>query len=336
MGRIGEIDIADRLAPRLPAWASQLGFGILTALLALLLQSLLAQFVPGAGPFAMGLPAVLLATLFGRWGSGAVAGIVFILTVWFETLPPAGSFAFAVPSDATRVLIAAITFALVIAVAETFRAAVRRAADERDRELAERDLLLEEFDHRVKNNFALVASLLDLQRRRAADPATVAALDTALARVESIARAHRHLYRGAPSSRTTDMAAYLAELCAALSEALFASGGVALSCDAEPIDIPRDRAVSIGLVLNELVTNAAKHAFEGRETGNVRVTFRAHGNGWRLIVADNGKGITPEHATGREGGLGQRLVEGFAKQAGGTVITGSGPQGTTVTVDLAA
>lgn len=336
MGRIGEIDITDRFAPRLPGWATQLGFGTLAAVAALLVQGFLSRLVPGAGPFAMGLPAVLFATLFGRWGSGAVAGLVFVLYVWFEELLPAGSFAFALPSDATRVLIASIAFALVIAVAELFRAAVRRAAAERDRELAERDLLLEEFDHRVKNNFALVASLLDLQRRRAADPATAEALGAALARVESIARAHRHLYRGAPSSRTTDMAGYLAELCSALSEALFAKNGVGLFCDAEAIEIPRDRAVSIGLVLNELVTNAAKHAFEDREAGSVRVTFRAHGEGWRLVVADDGKGILPDKAAGREGGLGQRLVEGFAKQAGGTVTTESGPEGTTVTVDLAA
>ncbi|AJP73794.1 sensor histidine kinase [Sphingomonas hengshuiensis] len=131
-----------------------------------------------------------------------------------------------------------------------------------------------------------------------------------------------------------DIAAYLHELCAALAEALFLRGAIALNCDAEPATMPRDRAVTLGLIVNELVTNAAKHAFTDRETGTITVRFVSAEPGWRLIVADNGTGIPAERAPRPGSGLGQRLIDGFARQAGGTIDTRSGPKGTTVTVLL--
>jgi two-component sensor histidine kinase len=131
------------------------------------------------------------------------------------------------------------------------------------------------------------------------------------------------------------MAAYIHELCAALAEALFLRGPIRLECDAAHAALPRDRAVSLGLIVNELVTNAAKHAFGDREGGAISVRFAAHNAGWRLIVADNGMGMPAEvQSKGRPGGLGQRLIEGFVRQARGTIRAESGGEGTVVTVDL--
>jgi len=212
---------------------------------------------------------------------------------------------------------------------------VRRASAERDREVAERDLFLQEFDHRVKNNFALVASLLDLQRRRAAEAATVEALGDALSRVESIARAHRHLYRGGSTVGEVDIAAYLRELCAALSDSLFLRTSITLLCDSDHAQIARDRAVSIGLVVNELVTNAVKHAFAGREAGEIRVEFRRHDGGYLLTVRDDGIGMNEDTPVAdRQSGLGQRLIDAFARQAGGTLSRDTGPSGTTFRLEL--
>ncbi|MES2445221.1 MAG: histidine kinase dimerization/phosphoacceptor domain -containing protein [Pseudomonadota bacterium] len=336
MGRIGELDLPDRLARFAPAWVVELLFALLMTLAAIAVRAAVDSIAPSAGPFALGYPAVLIATLFGRWRAGLATVVMTILYQWYFTLPPAYTFDLATPADGPRIIVATATYAAMVMIAELFRQAVRRAAAERDRQIAERDLYLEEFDHRVRNNFALVASLLDMQRRRAGDPATGEALAAALSRVESIARAHRHLYRGTGSPGSIDMAAYLHELCAALSEALFLKGAITLSCESDPALIPRDRAVSLGLVLNELVTNAAKHAFAGRDSGAITVAFRAAGEGWRLTVADNGGGM-PEAARprGRDGGLGQRLVEAFVKQAGGTIATESGAEGTVVTVTVA-
>lgn len=337
MGRIGELDLPDRLAPYAPAWVTQLVVGLLCTAFAIALRAVIDSFAPGAGAYALGFPLLVIATLFARWQAGVTTATLNILFAWYFVVPIQNSFVFADPADYTRFIVSIFTSIALLGVAELFRMAVRRAADERDRQIADRDLLLEEFDHRVKNNFALVASLLDMQRRRAGDQATADALAVALNRVESIARAHRHLYRGTATAATVDMATYLGELCAALSEALFLRGAITLACESEHAALPRDRAVSLGLVLNELVTNAAKHAFEGRAAGSIHVSFRASPGGWTLTVTDDGIGLPARKPTkGREGGLGQRLVEAFAKQAGGTITTDSGPEGTKVTVELAA
>jgi two-component sensor histidine kinase len=336
MGRIGELDLPERLAPYAPAWVTQLLFAFLCAAAGIAARVLVDTFAPGAGPFALGYPAVLVAALFARWQSGALAALLTLLHTWYFLLPPVNSFYPKGPGDGSRLLVIVIAYVIMLAVAEIFRRAVRRASAERDRQIAERDLFLEEFDHRVKNNFTLVASLLDIQRRRAGEGETAEALASALARVESIARAHRHLYRGASAPGTVDMATYIHELCTALEEALFLRGAITLMCEAGHAALPRDRAVSIGLILNELVTNAVKHAFGERESGTISVRFSARPGGWRLIVADNGGGMPVGTQKGRPGGLGQRLIEGFVRQARGTIRTESSGEGTVVTVDLEA
>lgn len=335
MTRLAEFDVADRLAPAVPAWLAQAGFGIACSAGFILVRAAIDSVAPTAGPFALGYPAILIGTMFGRWRAGLVAAAVTTLYAWFFLLPVRGSFTLVEATDGPRIAVNAAAYLLTIGFAERFRRAVRDASAERDRQIAERDLFLAEIEHRVKNNFALVASLLELQRRRAPDPATRDALGTALARVDSIARAHRHLYRGGSTDRV-DMRDYLTELCAALAEALSLRGAVTLRCEASPAAMPRDRAVPIGLIVNELVTNAVKHAFDGREQGSIHVRFAPEGSGWRMVVADDGVGMPAETlAYGRDGGLGQRMMDAFARQADGRLYAESGPGGTRYTLELA-
>jgi len=336
MARIGELDLPARLAPAVSPVATQVGFALLCAAAVIAVRGLVDTIAPAAGPYALGYPAVMIATLFARWPAGAITAATTVAYSWYFLLPEFESFAFTNPLDGPRTLVNMSAYALIVVVAELFRRAVRAAVEARNREVAERDLLLAEFEHRVKNNFALVASLLDLQRRRADSPATADALAGAQARVESIARAHRHLYRGGGSPDTIDVRSYLSELCEALAESLFLRAAITLSCSAESAPMPRDRVVSMGLIVNELVTNAVKHAFAGRDVGTIQVAFRGAGDGWILEVRDDGVGMTEEALeNGREGGLGQRLVDAFARQAGGTLETRSNAQGTVVTLTLA-
>ncbi|MEP9358471.1 sensor histidine kinase [Sphingomonas sp. KR3-1] len=339
MGRLGETDLADRLSPSgRHTLLVQVVFALLVTGLTVALRAVIDSISPAAGPFSLGFAAILVATLFGRWQAGVITGVLTLVYSWYFVLPAQNSFLLKNAEDTGRLILAAINYAAVLVIAELFRRAVRRATAERDREIAERDLFLEEFDHRVKNNFTLVAALLDMQRRRAKDAETAEALSSALTRVESIARAHRHLYRGAAVSRgEADMATYLEELCAALAEALFLRGAITLDCVCDHAAIPRDRAVSIGLIVNELVTNAAKHAFAGRETGRIEVRFEAAAPGWKLVVRDDGVGMPDiPKARGKDGGLGQKLIDGFVRQARGTAKTESGLDGTAVTVVLEA
>ena len=333
MARIGELDLPDRLHPAVPRWATQLGVALLCVGAAGVLRLTINLFAPGAAVFALVFPAIMIATLFARWQSGLLAAVIAIAYAFFAVYLPSPSTTQSGPYWTLFAVVFSAT--LTVALAETFRRAVHRATDERDREIADRDLMLSEFEHRVKNNFQIVASMLDIQRRRVSDPAATEALGAAMMRVDSIARAHRHLYRDGQGSEV-NVSDYLTDLCNALSDALLLRGGVTLDCDVDPAPIPRDHAVSIGLVVNELVTNAAKHAFVGRERGAIHVSWkRKPKGGWRLTVADDGVGLPAQPRPRRkDGGLGQRLVEAFAKQAGGTLTTAGDANGTRVTMDV--
>ncbi len=328
MARLGEFDLADRLAPVLPRWVTQICLALVCSGGAGIVRAGLDAIAPGGAPFALLFPAVMMATLFGRWVAGTLTAAATISFAWYYLYPINNSFAFAEPTGAVNVVVIIIAALITVVIGDIFARAVSRATRERDRQIADRDLFLDEFDHRVKNNFTIVAGLLDLQRRRATDPATVEALGAALSRVESIARAHRHLYRGVTPG-LVEMRDYLSDLCDTLADALTLRGGITLDCAVTPGPIERNRAVSIGLVVNELVTNAAKHAFAGREGGTITVTFGTRPGGWQLTVADDGIGVDRGAPPSADGGLGMRLIDAFARQAGGTISIDSGTTGTT-------
>jgi two-component sensor histidine kinase len=219
----------------------------------------------------------------------------------------------------------------MILLLEIFRSAIARANAERDRQIERGQLLLRELDHRVKNNFMSVSSLLELQRHRATDPVVRAELETALNRVQSIATAHRFLYHHDALSDDIDMKHYLSELCAALSTALLRSDRVELRSRIDSVTAPRDRAISIGLIVNELVTNAARHAFPDERSGSISVTLDQQDEGMVLTVEDDGGGIT---GPSRDGSLGQRLIAAFVRDADGELRTESSDAGTKCAVRL--
>ncbi|WP_428410090.1 sensor histidine kinase [Hyphococcus sp.] len=304
-------------------------FGIACTLLVIGARALVDSMALSAGPFSLIYPAILIATLFGRWQAGLVAWGVSLLYAWYFVLPAPGSFAFDVAGDAARTMVNAGASLVIVVFAEIFRRAVREAAAERDKEIKERGLLLREIDHRMRNNFAIVESFLNLQVRTAESDEAKRALAIAAGRMHSFAAAHKTLYReyrGADGASLIDMRTYLADITAHLAQALFPSEQVKLHLDVGETQMPRDKAAAIGLVLNELVTNAAKHAFHGRDDGELAISFDEDGGEWRLTVADNGCGIENGrmdngHAKGEDARekLGAALVEAFAQKAGGVI-----------------
>ena len=245
MATIGELDLPDRLAPRIPRWGTELGVGLLCASSAIVLRALFDGLATGGAPFAFVYPAAILATLFARWRAGAITSVLTIAYGWYYTYPVRQSFHIDAPNGGVTVALIVIGAALTVGIADMFRRIARAASQERDREIADKTLLLAEFDHRMKNNFQIVASILEIQRRRAHGEAADA-LGVALHRVESIGRAHRHLYRGDGQQGVVQMRDYLVDLCDALAEALLPRGAVALHCTCDEAFMPRDRAVSIG------------------------------------------------------------------------------------------
>jgi len=156
MNRLGELDFPDRMATYLPVWASQIVFALFALSAAVAMRLLVQAVWPGAGPFALTFPAILIATLFARWQSGVIALVLLTLGAWYFVMPPANSFALDDPATAPHITVSALSGLLIVAIAEIFRLAVRRAVVERDTQIGERDLLLRELDHRVRNNFASV------------------------------------------------------------------------------------------------------------------------------------------------------------------------------------
>jgi two-component sensor histidine kinase len=327
------IDLPARLAPVLPLWMGELITALLCLAVAGIIRFVIDAVTPGVAPFVLLFPASLVATLVGGWRTGALTFAISEIWAWYYVVPPRG-LTFKGEAEPANLITIALAGAVMIAVAQAFRSGARHDAEERQAKLAERDLMLRELEHRMKNNFQTVASLIQLQLRRAADEPARDALRQALSRVVSISEAHRNLYAAGDDVSRVEMAVYLKELCANLADALFLGELVRLECSVEPGALDRDRAVAVGLIVNELVTNAAKHAFADGGPGQIRVAFDRRGVGYRLTVEDDGRGLPADFATGRHG-LGRGLVEAFTRQAGGSLTVGAGP-GARFDVDLAA
>ncbi len=328
MQRLSEIDLP-ALAPGTPVWIIDLATALFCFGMMAVVRIVLETFVPGAAPFALLFPFGLLAVLLSSWRAGMLVFFGGLLAAWYFVLPPSRSFGDLTVAAEASVIVIAITGGLTLILAQIFRDSARRAARERAAKLEERELLLRELNHRVINNFAMVSSLLQMQASRAEDPGAKDALDKALTRVMSISQAHRNLYAPGGEAARIDMGVYLDDLCRSLAEGLFLGDIVTLECHAASVSMERDRAVAIALVVNELVTNAAKHAFTDGAGGRIVVTFEPAERGWRLIVADDGKGLPDDYRSARHG-LGRGLVEAFARQAGGSLKASSGPGATFV------
>ena len=313
--KLTAVDAANFLPRAFPPLFAQVLFGLALAVAMILLRSAIDLVAPNAGPFALVYPMVLIATLFGRLYAGIVCLIVSFLWAWYVVLPFQWSFDFEVASDQSRVLINFLSSCVVVVLAEIFRRAVRIREAELHESLERRRWLMAELQHRTKNNFALVASMIELQKRRQDNPAAAAALEDAANRVFSFSRAYAQLaVDGADRKEgAIDMASYLEDVVDHLVHASF-DDNVTVNRRIAAIPLPRDQAVAIGLFLNEALTNAAKYAFGDGRDGELTIVLAGSTNDWRLEVRDNGAGTAAN--SDADGGLGKSLMRTFAHQAG--------------------
>lgn len=187
--------------------------------------------------------------------------------------------------------------------------------------LAEKTVLLQEIHHRVKNNLAVISSLLSMKADAVESPAARLALETSQQRVHSMALIHEHLYGNSRLDRI-DFAEYAKHLVRNLHAAYAGEPDrIAITLDLDPIELALDRAVPCGLILNELLTNAFKYAFRGRPDGRIAVAFHESAPGIReLTVEDNGVGLPAGRlAFQNENSLGLRIVEILTNQIDGTL-----------------
>lgn len=197
----------------------------------------------------------------------------------------------------------------------------RRIEEERDAALERQTVLLRELSHRVKNHLAIISALLNLKASRQTDPAAREDFLRAIEHINTIAYLHERLYRAGDVERV-DMQDYLADICRNLSESLLKDRGIALQSEIQAFALHIDKAVPIGLIVNEFITNAAKYAFPDRKDGTITVRLRTRSERATLTISDNGRGLEP----GAAPGVGSRLVRSLAAQIGARlrIVSGRG------------
>lgn len=193
------------------------------------------------------------------------------------------------------------------------------------RSLAEKEILLKEIHHRVKNNLQVISSLLSLQMLQIEDRQIVEMFRESCDRIRSIALVHEELYRFKDLAHI-DVSAYVATLTQRLMENHPLSG-VAIVRNVDAASLPVNSAVPLGLILNELLTNAFKHAFPGGRQGTVTVRFREDPDRFLLRVSDDGAGMPPDFRVELSESLGMQLVHNLTLQLRGTLAQGAGPEG---------
>jgi two-component sensor histidine kinase len=208
----------------------------------------------------------------------------------------------------------------------------KRAEEQLQASLEEKEALLKEVHHRVKNNLQLISSLLSLQAARIAEPAVAELFAESRNRVRSMALVHENLYRAGNFARIS-MATHIQNLCAHLTRAYgMNSRCVELIIRIGDVQLDLDRAVPCGLIVNELVSNALKHAFPDGRAGRLRIELQPFGDKQLvLVVGDDGVGLPPDLDCHRADSLGLQLVDDLTQQLHGNIMVNR-EGGTTFTI----
>jgi two-component sensor histidine kinase len=283
------------------------------------------EYQSGIFTFFLLLPGIFLSGILFDRGSGFYAtalstGLFLAALEFSETWPPPG-----------RYLLPFVLFVLVGLAIATISEAMRKALERAVAAERSKELLLQELNHRVRNNLSMLASMLRLQMRLQSEQGARDAFSAAIGRVLVIANAHDHLLPKHAES-AIDMDEYLTACCRNLADALRDVRPIAVNVTVSKTYLRSDKAVAIGLIVNELVTNAFKYAFPDDRGGTVHVELHANGPAqMELVVADNGKGC-PDDA--REG-LGSRIVQLLGQQLGGTIRRETAAPGCRVSLSFA-
>jgi two-component sensor histidine kinase len=204
----------------------------------------------------------------------------------------------------------------------------KRALEESGRQ---KDLLMKEVDHRIKNSLQIVSSLLHMHAKTAG--AAAGQFHDAAARVAAIAAVHQQLHKSADVG-TIALDRYIVDLCGDITAASSSSDRAwTLAVEADPLVIGTDLAVPLGLIVNELVTNAIRHSSPSGRDGRIQIVLRTALDSFSITVSDCGNGPPPQANT-QTAGIGTRMVEAFARQVTATITKERSPAGYAVTVTV--
>lgn len=210
----------------------------------------------------------------------------------------------------------AIRQAEILRAREEAEAEVHAARDRFEALAAEREVLLREVNHRVGNSLQIIASLLHLQASSSAQPDVKAALTNAMGRVAAVAQVHRRLYTS-HDLKSVLLNQYLDSLLEDLRRSAEGNRMSRLTLKAQPVEIDPDRAVAIGIIVNELVINAVKYAYPDGP-GPIHVELKTEGDEFVLSISDDGVGLAVR-SDPRSTGMGQRIVTAMAAKLDASV-----------------
>lgn len=205
---------------------------------------------------------------------------------------------------------------------------------ERDELLRQKEMLLEEMQHRVSNSLQIIASILLMKARAVSSEETRAHLHDAHKRVLAVAAVQKHLH-ASTGAESIQLEPYFVQLCASLAGAMIPEGDGAIGMK---VNVSGGRAtsavaVSLGLIITELVINALKYAFPVSQPGNlIKVTYENAESGWALAVSDNGVGKVHLNLVDAKAGLGTSIVNALAAQLSACVVIESDGAGTRVSI----
>ncbi len=184
--------------------------------------------------------------------------------------------------------------------------------------LKEKETLLQEIHHRVKNNLSIVSSLLELQKD-GVSPEFEALLSSSQSRIKSIAKVHEKLYES-PTLSNISLDKYIEELAQEISNAYASKEkDIELHLEVSPIQMNIDDAIPVGLILNELINNAFKHAFNGLDKGTIKISLQQNEKDARLCVSNNGNKLKDGFDPSQSDSLGMTLIQVLIQRLEGTL-----------------
>lgn len=310
----------------MPPLLTELAMGLAVAALAIALRVALTPLAGDRAPYAFVFVGLVLACVIAGWRSGLAALTVGQLVTWYVVVEPRWSFASPASDLIGGLVIATMSQLMILTVIAFYQREIDRAHEARERRL---DLLgeaLSEIDHRTRNNYQTVLALVLLQARQAPNGEVRQALTQVADRIKAVSLATEQLALRSDNLGTVRLGDHLRELCAQLHRGL-SREEVRVECETDDLTASAEKAIYISVIVNELVTNALKHAFDPPGGGVIRVTSSRVNGGAEFRVVDDGSGIQPNRADER-GGLGTKLIARFVRQLGATHQVASSPAGT--------
>ena len=288
----------------------EIAIGVAMAGLMTLARIAIVPFTGDRAPYAFVFVAVLGSAVLAGWRSGLLA---LVLGQWLAWTWIVGGTINVI--DRGHLLgglaVSSLAELAALAIVTLYQREVERAWSRREEQVDMIRHALAEIDHRTNNNYQTVMALV-LAQAKQAEPPVQAALQQVADRINAIAMASKQL---ALSSDTLDQVRaghHLGELCGEIRQGL-SRPGISIECQFDDIELGSEQTTCVSILVNELVTNALKHAFPGDRHGIIRIALRRSSAGLLLTIEDDGVGMDAA-ARGKGTGLGRRLVETFVKQ----------------------